>query len=125
MLTTAVAPLLSLLLGGGAGYLAGRAPVSPLAQSLGAALLGWAAGALIGVVVWLQRSSQKSGVAAVSVGLVEGVASIALVLVAAGVLHGVVGWVGAASLRPMLLGAFAGLFGAFATRPNVALAGNS
>ena len=124
-MTTAVAPLLSLLLGGGAGYLLGRVPVSPLAQSLGAALLGWTAGALVGFVVWLQRSSQESGVAAVSVGLVEGVTSIAVALVAAGVLHGLIGWVGAGSLRPMLLGGVTGLVGALAIRPSIAAGGKS
>ena len=88
-------------------------------------MLGWTAGALVGFVVWLQRSSQESGVAAVSVGLVEGVTSIAVALVAAGVLHGLIGWGGAGSLRPMLLGGVTGLVGALAIRPSIAAGGNS
>ena len=76
------------LVGAGLGYIAGRVPISPLIQSVGAALLGWIAGSATRVVVWFLRNPPDSGIAAVSVGLLEVAMSAALVTMAAGLLHG-------------------------------------
>ena len=89
MLTQAFAVFIVVLSGAALGWLCRRLPVRPIAQDLGAAVLGWIAGFIgtvlvtVLVAVWWQSSLGSGGLGAVSVGfsgvgLVIGVAAVVL-----------------------------------------------
>jgi hypothetical protein len=118
MSTLSIELLASALLGGVVGYLAERVPVSQPIQSVGAVLLGGFVALVSRSVLWVIRTSNNSGIAAVSFGIVESLGSVALVVTVALVAHWVLGWAGSslrlplAAHRPLILGLLAGLCGA-------------
>jgi hypothetical protein len=120
---------LSMLVGGGLGYLAERIPVRPALQSVSGALVGWLAGTAVYAIAWFLRAVSGTGMAAVSVGIVEGFLMALLVPAVAALIHAALAGLGAppSLLKhlPALLGMLSAVLGALGFTPAMPNAGKT